>query len=148
MVATSSSVKKGIVAMGGSARDTLFGRTSEAVTNYAVTLGTREEQNPYTVELAAIAMALKSMLPSVRYRCITIITRSQSALAAIRQPRQQSGQGIITQIYESANLLKQRGNSINLRWAPAESNFSLGSKAKAVAKRATEEARTQDPRLH
>lgn len=148
VVATGSSVKKGIVAMGGSARDTLVDRTSEAVTNYAVTLGTREEQNPYTAELAAIAMALESMPPSVRHRCIIIITRNQSALAAIRQPRQQSGQGIITQIYKSANLLKQRGNSIVFRWAPAESNFALGSEAKAAAQRATKEVRTPDSQLY
>ncbi|MDN5289591.1 MAG: Endonuclease/exonuclease/phosphatase [Mucilaginibacter sp.] len=85
VVATSSSVKKGIVGMGDSAQDTLFNWTSEAVINYAVTLGTRDEQNPYTAELAAIAMALKSMPPSVSHRHITIITRIQSALAAINQ---------------------------------------------------------------
>jgi ribonuclease HI len=144
MVATSSSVKEGIVGMGGIAQDNLFSGSREIVVNYAVTLGTREEQNPYTAELAAIAMALKSMPPRISHRHITIVTRNQSALAAIRQPRQQSGQGIITQIYESVKLLKQRGNSIDFRWAPAESNFALGSEAKAAAQRATKEVRTPD----
>ncbi|EAQ82922.1 hypothetical protein CHGG_10740 [Chaetomium globosum CBS 148.51] len=72
VIATSSSVKKGIVGMGGLARDTLFNRTSETVTNYAVVLGTREEQNPYTAELAAIAMALEKLPASICHRHITI----------------------------------------------------------------------------
>lgn len=45
-------------------------------------------------------MALKNIPPSTLYRHITVITRSLSALAAIQQPRQQSGQSIIQQIYE------------------------------------------------
>jgi len=43
VIATSLSVKKGIVGMGGCAQDTLFNRVGEVVTRYAVTLGTREE---------------------------------------------------------------------------------------------------------
>ena len=113
VIATSASVKKGIVGIGGSIRDTLFNRTGEAVTRYAVALGTREEQNPYTTELAAIAMALKNMPPGTLHRHVTVITRCLSALAVIRQPRQQSGQALIRQIYESAELLKRGGNSLD-----------------------------------
>ncbi|KAB5515136.1 hypothetical protein GE09DRAFT_1067015 [Coniochaeta sp. 2T2.1] len=59
VIATSSSLKRGIVGVGGIARDTLFNGTSETVISYVASLGTREEQNPYTAELAAIAMALE-----------------------------------------------------------------------------------------
>ena len=83
VIATSSSVKKGIVGMGGCAQDTLFNRAGEAVTRYAVTLGTREEQNPYTAELAAIVMALKNMPLGTIHRYITVITKSLSAFAVI-----------------------------------------------------------------
>ncbi|KAB5578304.1 hypothetical protein GE09DRAFT_1199630 [Coniochaeta sp. 2T2.1] len=93
-------------------------------------------------------MALKSMPSRISHRHIAIITRNQSAIAAIRQPRQQSGQGIIMQIYEAAKLLKQRGNSINVRWVPAEGNFAAGSEAKAGAQRAAKDARTRDFQLH
>ncbi len=113
VIATSSFMKKGIVGMGGSAQDTLFNRVSETGTHYAVALGTREEQNPYTAELAAIAMALKNTPPSIFHRHVTVITRNLSALAAIRQPRQQSGQETIRQIYQSAKRLKQQGNSVD-----------------------------------
>jgi ribonuclease HI len=144
VIATSSSIKKGRVGISGSAQDTLFNRTGEAVLKYAVAIGTREEQNLYTAELAAIAMALENLPAGICHRHITVITRSQSALAAIRQPRQQSGQGIIRQIYELARLHQQRGNSIDLQWVPTESDFALGSEAKAAAQRATRQGRTPD----
>ena len=147
-IATSSSVKKGVVGMGSSVQDTLFSRASGATTRYAATLGTREEQNPYTAELAAIAMALKNIPPGTGHRQITIITRNLSALAAIRQPRQQSGQGIIRQIYETAELLKQRGNTINFMWIPAETDFALGSEAKTAAQNATKQRRAPDFQPH
>ncbi|EAQ87075.1 hypothetical protein CHGG_08328 [Chaetomium globosum CBS 148.51] len=147
VIATSSSVKKGIVGMGGLARDILFNRTSETVTNYAVVLGTREEQNPYTAELAAIAMALEKLPASICHRHITVITRNQSALAAVGQPRQQSGQSIIRQIYDLARLHRQRGNSVNFLWIPAEIDFALGSDAKAAAQRASKQGRTPDSQI-
>jgi hypothetical protein len=43
VIATSSSAKKGVIGIGGVARDTLFSRTSEIVAYYSVTLGTMEE---------------------------------------------------------------------------------------------------------
>lgn len=95
VIATSSSVKKGIVGMGGCAQDTLFNRAGGAATRYAVTLGTREEQNPYTAE-----------------------------------------------------LLKQGGNSVDFIWIPAETDFALGSEAKAVAQSATKQRRAPDLQPH
>lgn len=95
-IATSSSGLNGIVGMGRVALGTLFGGTSDLVASFAVTVETGEEQNPYTAQLAARAMTLKRMPSSVCYRHITIVTRNLSALAANTQPRQQSGQGIIT----------------------------------------------------
>jgi hypothetical protein len=60
-----------MVGIGGIDQDTLFSISGEAAANYSVTLGTREEQNPYTAELAAIAMALESLPAGVCYRHIT-----------------------------------------------------------------------------
>jgi hypothetical protein len=59
----------------------------ETVAYYSVTLGTREEQNPYIAELAAIARALENLPAGVCHRHITIVTRNQLALAAVKQPR-------------------------------------------------------------
>ncbi|EAQ83089.1 hypothetical protein CHGG_10907 [Chaetomium globosum CBS 148.51] len=62
-------------------------------------------------------------------------------------PRQQSGQSIIRQIYDLARLHRQRGNSVNFLWIPAEIDFALGSDAKAAAQRASKQGRTPDSQI-
>ncbi len=104
--------------------------------------------NPYTAELAAIAMALKNIPPGTLYRHVSVITRSLSALTAIQQPRQQSGQSIIRQIYESVELLKQGENFVDFIWIPAETDFALGSEAKAAAQSAIKQRRAPDFHPH
>ncbi|EAQ84613.1 predicted protein [Chaetomium globosum CBS 148.51] len=92
-------------------------------------------------------MALEKLPASICHRHITVITRNQSALAAVGQPRQQSGQSIIRQIYDLARLHRQRGNSVNFLWIPAEIDFALGSDAKAAAQRASKQGRTPDSQI-
>ncbi|EAQ90173.1 predicted protein [Chaetomium globosum CBS 148.51] len=92
-------------------------------------------------------MALEKLPASICHRHITVITRNQSALAAVGQPRQQSGQSIIRQIYDLARLHRQRGNSVNFLWIPAEIDFALGSDAKAAAQRASKQGRTPDSQM-
>jgi ribosomal protein S11 len=99
-IVTASSQKDDKVGMGGVVRDTTINSAGEVLASYSVTIGTRDEQNPYTAELAAIAMALKCMPSGLRRRDLTVITSNQSALQVIRRPRQQSGQCTIRQIYE------------------------------------------------
>src|SRR2546429_1924682 len=57
VIATSSSERSGMVGMGGAIRDTLNHRLNGKPTTYSITLGERTEQNPYTAELASIALA-------------------------------------------------------------------------------------------
>jgi hypothetical protein len=54
---------------------------------YSAILGTRTEQNPYIAELAAMAIAIKRLLPHLVGRQITIISSNQGALLATNQPR-------------------------------------------------------------
>ena len=72
---------------------------------------------------------------------------SRSALEAIRQPRQQSGQQIIRQIYDHVKRLEDEANSLRMMWVPAgEEDFAPGPKAKAAARKATEgECRPEVP---
>ena len=115
LIATSSSAKGDRVGMGGSMRDTRINDTDETITSYSVTLGTRTEQNPYTAELAAIAAAFEMCVPPLtRNRQITILSSNRSALAAIRQPQQQSGQSIIQEIYDMACIFKEGGNHVSM----------------------------------
>jgi ribonuclease HI len=140
-IATSSSERRAIVGMGGAIHDTLSNmRNGEPIT-YSVTLGTRTEQNPYTAELAAIAMAMRCLPLFLAERQITIFTSSWSALLAVSQPRNQSGQTAIGQIYDAVRTLRKRGNRVLMSWVPAQGEFELSKKAKAAARQATEQGR-------
>jgi hypothetical protein len=100
-----------------SSSDTRRDDTDEASTSYSITLGTRTEQNPYTAKLAAIVWALTGIPPWTRNREVTILSSSRSALAAIGQPHQQSGQSMTQEIYDLydlVSLLQEGGNWIGL----------------------------------
>jgi hypothetical protein len=86
-IATSSSVRKGIVGIGGAIHDSLGIVTGREPITYSATLGTRTEQNPYTAELAAMVMAMKRLPLHLVGRQITIISSNQGALLATSQPR-------------------------------------------------------------
>ena len=147
IIATASSQKGDTVGMGGVVRDTTINSPGEVLASYCVTIGTRDEQNPYTAELAAIAMALKCMPAGLHRRDLTVMTSNRSALQVIRRPRQQSGQCTIRQIYERTQYLQRRGCSVSLMWVPAEDEgFTLRALAKAAAKRAAMCGETSDVR--
>lgn len=139
LIATSSSERKGIVGMGGAIHDTLHNEPNQKPVTYSITLGTRTEQNPYTAELAAIAMAMRHLPPSLTRRQITICTSNQAALLAVGQPKHQSGQASIKEVYHAASTLRTRGNHVVIAWVPSQGEFELGKKAKEAARRATEE---------
>jgi hypothetical protein len=90
-LATSSSERRGMVGMGGAIHDTLGIVTRGDPITYAVTLGAGTEQNPYTAELAAMAMAMRCLPHDLVGRQITIFTsnlggaaRSEPAETSIR----------------------------------------------------------------
>jgi len=63
-VAVSSSARNGVVRYGGAIKmpRSACGRGEDTVISLCLTLSTRNEQNPYSAELAAVADAL-NMLP-------------------------------------------------------------------------------------
>lgn len=91
-ITTSASDKGGMVGMGGIVSHRAAGQANRVVARYSVTLGSRDDQNPYMAELGVIAMALRCMPDGLRDRRLTILSSGQSALKAIARPRQQSGQ--------------------------------------------------------
>ncbi|RYC79162.1 hypothetical protein BFJ63_vAg17962, partial [Fusarium oxysporum f. sp. narcissi] len=91
-IATSASDRRGLVGMGGTVAHRSSSHTDTVVARYSVTLGSRDDQNPYTAELEAIAMALRCMPDGLQRRELTVLSSSQSSLKAIARPRQESGQ--------------------------------------------------------
>jgi hypothetical protein len=147
-ITTSSSERRGMVGMGGVIHDTLGIVTGREPITYSVTLGARTEQNPYTAELAAIAVAMKRLPLHLVGRQITIFASNQGALLAASQPRHQSGQTSIKETYEVARMLRKGGNSISMTWIPAQGSFELGKRAKEAARQATEQGRTPQGQCH
>lgn len=138
-IATSASVRGGMVGMGGAIVDARPGADPQAATSSFI-LRPRTEQNLYTAELAAMAAALTSLLPCRLAGQITIITSSQAAIQAINRPKGQSGQSSIAQIYNVTREFRQRGCQVSLVWSPMASN-ELGEKAKRAARKATAEGK-------
>jgi hypothetical protein len=124
--------------MGGIINYRSPGQADKVVARYLVTLGSRDDQNPYTAELEAIAMALRCMPDGLQCRELTVVLSSQSSLKAIACPRQQSGQGTIRQIYKHIEQLGKGNNRVKMIWAPSrDDHFTMGRKAKRQAQRAT-----------
>lgn len=143
-IATSSSGRRGMVGMGGAIYDSLGIVTRREPVTYAVTLGSRMEQNPYVAELAAMAMAMRCLPRHLVGRQITIFTSSRGALLSASQPKHQSGQASIEELYKAAQVLRKGGSSISLVWIPSHGDFDLSTRAKEAARRATEPGRLPD----
>ncbi|KAJ0132729.1 putative phosphatase SPAC5H10.03 [Fusarium oxysporum f. sp. albedinis] len=137
-IATSSSARNDLVGMGGTVRIPIsLARAGKIIETFSVTLGTTEEHNPYTAELTAIARGLK-YLPEMKYRVVVILTSNRSAAQAIGNPRQQSGQGHIREIYDAIEKLKGDMNRVRLIWLPSDSELKIQRIAKMSARHATE----------
>ena len=140
IIATSGSKKGNIIGVGGAIHDTDSGNDPVI---YSRSLGSREKQNPYTAELAAIAIAMRCMPTNMQRKHIIIMTCNRSALQAIHRPQQQSGQASIKQIYEAAQTLENRGNIITGVWISADADVDLRRKAKTAAQQAAQPEFTQ-----
>ena len=140
-IATSSSARNGVVGLGGAVRDTTAEMLDRPVL-YSVTLGPKTGQNPYSAELAAVAMAVTHPPVHLHNRTITILTSNRAALLAISRPRQQSGQDSIKQIYIGVRALREGGNTVRAQWVPSRRNLELSGLAKRAAKKSTEPGRT------
>jgi hypothetical protein len=142
VVATCTSERNGYVGIGLAILDTTSVKVGAdtSTATYRATLGPRDQQNPYTAELAATAVAVEA-LQFHQHICnivITTIRSNQAALLAISHPQQQSGQSSVVRIYGAARELREKGNVICGTWVPAQEGIELKSKAKTAARQVTE----------
>lgn len=105
---------------------------------YSCTLGPRITQNPYVAELVAMAEGLSRMGPAVRSQEIRVFTRNLAAALAVSQPRSQSGQSVIDQIYRETKRLRGSSNQVTLIWTPATTECTMAQQAKMAARASTE----------
>jgi ribonuclease HI len=137
-IATSSSARNAMVGLGWARRAPVSLEPGGGFATSSATLGPRNEQNPYTAELAAIATALNSLLPKTRHQDVMVFTNNKAAALTLRRPRQQSGQVKVIRIYKTVKRLRQQGNAIRVVWTPMEENFPLAKMAKIAARKSTE----------
>ncbi|KAI3277363.1 transcriptional regulator family: Zinc finger, CCHC-type [Penicillium roqueforti] len=137
------------IAVSSSARNELvgFGMATEKqppryrklkLKTLSVTLGARAEQNPFSAELAAMAHALKMVVGIKDYR-ITLLTSNKAAALTLRNPRRQSGQELVCQMYKLMRRLRRNGNRIKFHWIRTSEDNKLSSLAKEQARTATQE---------
>ncbi|KZL63333.1 putative transposable element [Colletotrichum incanum] len=116
-VAVSSSVRREIK------RSVL--RDDPELQPFSFTLGPRTEQNPYSVELAAIAYTLRRSLRGVADERITVVTSNKGAVLSLKRPYQQSGQAYICSVYDSVEELRKDNNIITVQWLAASEEDKL-----------------------
>jgi ribonuclease HI len=139
-VAVSSSARHGMVGFGAAIKTRKHVGDAPTIETLSSTLGPRTEQNPYVGELAAMAHAL-GQLQLRKYHSITLLTRNKAAVLTLRNPRQQSGQEHICNIYESIAKLKRKCDKIIVVWLPSGEDDELWTCAKEKAKEATRQGK-------
>lgn len=85
-----------------------------------------------------MAHTLKILVGLKDFR-VTLITSNKAAALTLRNPRQQSGQEFVGQIYKLIRRLQRYGNQISIRWIPACADNKLLGLAKEQARAATQE---------
>ena len=145
-IAVSSSARNEVVGFGGVLQKQPRRYKKPRLKTFSVTLGVRLEQNPYSGELAAMAHAL-SILPGLKLYRIILLTSNKAAALTLKNPRQQSGQEHICQIYKSIKRLQRRGNQISILWVPKSEDNELLGQAKEQARAVTQKGATPDTEL-
>jgi len=96
-----------------------------------------------------MAHTLKTLVGLKDFR-ITLITSNKAAALTLKNPRQQSGQEFVCQIYKLMTKLQKNGNRVSVRWIPTSEDNNLLRLAKEQARDATKEdavSQKQVPRM-
>jgi ribonuclease HI len=137
-IAFSSSARNELVGFGVATEKQPPRQRKVRLKTLSVTLSTRTEHNPFSAELVAMAHTLKTLAALKDFR-ITLITSNKAAALTLRNPRQQSGQEFVCQIYKLMRRLQKHGNQISVQWIPTSEDNKLLGLAKEQARAATQE---------
>ncbi|KAJ5730151.1 uncharacterized protein N7483_004659 [Penicillium malachiteum] len=137
-IAISGSARNGLVGFGVAIEKQPPRYRKLKLKTLSITLGARSEQNPFSAELAAMAHALNMQVALKNYR-ITLLASNKAATLTVRNPRQQSGQDFVGQMYKSMRRMQRNGNRIDITWVPTSEKNELLGRAKGQARIATHE---------
>lgn len=113
---------------------------SGAVFESSAYLGTNATTNQHAAELAGIVLALRLTEDNPQlHRAVEILSDSQSALQALQNPRQSSGQYLIREAVRLLDWRRQQSWETRLCWIPShwEEEIEGNRQADLLAKRAT-----------
>ncbi|KAJ5543771.1 hypothetical protein N7494_005050 [Penicillium frequentans] len=137
-IAVSSSARNGLVGFGVAIEKRPPRNRKLKLKTFSITLGARAEQNPFSAELAAMAHVLKMIVGIKDYRT-TLLTSNKAAVLTLRNPRRQSGQEFVCQMYKLMRRLRRNGNRIKFHWIHTTEDNKLLGLAKEQARTATHE---------
>ena len=101
-------------------------------------MGRETESTMYAAELKGISLALQIVetLPNRQYTRATIFTDNQSALRALHNPGNASGQYVLRELLQLLERVVNLGVMVDLRWIPAHRGIPGNEAADRAAKEA------------
>lgn len=120
----STSGKRGLLGAGGAIYSPLMPNMTEASLNtFSITVSSQKNSNTYATDLFAVSYSLKLMATACKGVSIQVYTHNKSVLQSIQTPRQQSGQELLREIYQTTQLLYKNRCTMELFWIPASNPF-------------------------